>query len=307
MPNRAICLAGGGPAAGLHIGVLKGLEENGIKFNNEGDVWALSCIGAWVGIIYNQATEDREIEETITFFRDVFRDDKSFKSFPANTVFTPDWAGNAEAMLDFLVEPRNYRNSFLPTEIMKSFMQTMAAIRRGSTLRRRTLRYKDRDEEVEDFRDFSEGDFNRWTLNQVLAVNPAVRFLTALLYKSNVHGLSRLYYPDSKFLNDINFTKVRNKKPFIYYNAWNLSEQKLVLFANKDKKALPITDIRHEIEGYKRISAASLCACSALPFIEQTVTIGGDVYCEGALIDTINFRNLLEDNPDLEEIWICRL
>jgi len=307
MPNRAICLAGGGPAAGLHIGVLKGLEENGIKFNNEGDVWALSCIGAWVGIIYNQATEHREIEETITFFRDVFRDDKSFKSFPANTVFTPDWAGNAEAMLDFLVEPRNYRNSFLPIEIMKSFMQTMAAIRRGSTLRRRTLRYKDRDEEVEDFRDFSEGDFNRWTLNQVLAVNPAVRFLTALLYKSNVHGLSRLYYPDSKFLNDINFTKVRNKKPFIYYNAWNLSEQKLVLFANKDKKALPITDIRHEIEGYKRISAASLCACSALPFVEQTVTIGGDVYCEGALIDTINFRNLLEDNKDLDEIWISRL
>src|SRR6266702_1072513 len=147
MPNRAICLAGGGPAAGLHIGVLKGLEENGIKFNNEGDVWALSCIRAWVGIIYNQATEHREIEETITFFRDVFRDDQSSKSFPANPVFPPDWAGNAEAMLDFLVEPRPYRNSFLPIEIMKSFMQTMAAIRRGSTLRRRTLRYKERDEE----------------------------------------------------------------------------------------------------------------------------------------------------------------
>ena len=48
--KRAISLAGGGPAAGLHIGVLKELEKQGKKF----DVWALSCIGAWVGIVYNQ-------------------------------------------------------------------------------------------------------------------------------------------------------------------------------------------------------------------------------------------------------------
>ena len=40
--KRAICLAGGGPAAGLHIGVLQGLKENGIDFDNENSVWALS-------------------------------------------------------------------------------------------------------------------------------------------------------------------------------------------------------------------------------------------------------------------------
>ena len=48
--ERAITLGGGGPAAGLHIGVLEALADAGIKF----DVWALSCIGAWVGIVYNQ-------------------------------------------------------------------------------------------------------------------------------------------------------------------------------------------------------------------------------------------------------------
>src|SRR5262244_718907 len=90
-PKRAICLAGGGPAAGLHIGVLKGLEEGvtgkdgqhySVKFTDESDVWALSCIGAWVGVIYNQAEPDKEIDETTKFFLDVFRNDKSFKSFP---------------------------------------------------------------------------------------------------------------------------------------------------------------------------------------------------------------------------------
>jgi predicted acylesterase/phospholipase RssA len=48
-PKRAITLAGGGPAAGLHIGALTALEEQRIEFQ----VWALSCIGAWVGIVYN--------------------------------------------------------------------------------------------------------------------------------------------------------------------------------------------------------------------------------------------------------------
>ena len=310
-PKRAICLAGGGPAAGLHIGALKGLQEKGIKFNNRDDVWALSCIGAWVGIVYNQAPEGREIEETIKFFWDVFRNDPSFKSFPTNTVFTPDWAGNAEAMLDFLVEPSNYRNAFLPREIMKSFVHTVSAIGRGSAMRRRRRRYGNEEFEEFEFKELSEGDFNRWTLNNVLAVNPAVRFFTAMLYKSKVNGLSRLYYPDSSFLNKIRFDEVRKRKPFIYYNAWNLSRQELVLFANKDKKveAIPIEKSRSKVkvEGYNPIDVASLCACSALPFIEQAVTIGGDIYCEGALIDTVNFQNLLQDHPDLEEIWISRI
>ena len=48
--KRAIALAGGGPAAGLHIGALEALEQHGVTF----DVWSLSCIGAWVGVYYNQ-------------------------------------------------------------------------------------------------------------------------------------------------------------------------------------------------------------------------------------------------------------
>ena len=76
--KRAITLAGGGPAAGLHIGVLERLREAGIKFDNRDDVWALSCIGAWVGLVYNQCDTGKEVEQTYEFFRDgVFRDDES--------------------------------------------------------------------------------------------------------------------------------------------------------------------------------------------------------------------------------------
>jgi hypothetical protein len=61
---------------------------------------------------------------------------------------------------------------------------------------------------------------------------------------------------------------------------------------------------------YLPITRPSLCACSALPYIEQTVKIPndhGNEYSEGALVDTVNFRNLVEDHPDLDEIWVCRI
>ena len=280
-PKRAICLAGGGPAAGLHIGVLQGLKEHGIDFDNENSVWALSCIGAWVGIIYNQAKDGKGLEATQEFFRNVFREDESFRSFPTNTIFSPDWFGYLDAMQDFLCEPQNYRNAFVPRKMMESFLYTLSGLR-----------------DRKNWRHFSEGDFNRWTLNHVLAVHPVSRFLTALIFKSKINGRTKLHYPDSKFLTDIKFERLYEPgKPYIFHNAWNLTKQKLQLFSNWDPEG----------ESYKRITPASLCACSALPLIEQTVQIDGDTYCEGALVDTVNFEELIEDHPDLDEIWISQI
>ena len=287
VPKRAICLGGGGPAVGLHIGALDSLKVHGIEFGNERGVWALSCIGAWAGVLYNQAKAGREIEETYRFFEGIFRDDRSFSSFPTNTVFAPDWAGSAEAMLDYLFDPRNYRNAFLPRHIVHSWMYTL-----GYLGRRRN------------WRKFSEGDFNRWTLNHVLAINPLVRFLTGLLYKSEIDGRSRLFFEDAKFLSDIKFNKLDDAgKPFIFFNAFNFARKDIDLFAN---------DPPHwQGRRHKAITPESLCACSALPFIEQTVQVGGPVYCEGALVDTVNFANLLEEHHTkedlLDEIWINRI
>jgi hypothetical protein len=133
-------------------------------------------------------------------------------------------------------------------------------------------------------------------LDQVLAVHPFSRFLTSLLYLSSVNGLSRIYYPESSLLKAIEFKNLFNHSNlFIYHNAWNLSKRELQLFSNI------------KADGYKDISAQSLCACSALPFIEETVTIDDEVYCEGALIDTVNFSQLIEDHPNLDEIWVSRI
>ena len=109
--ETAIALGGGGPAAGLHIGVLEALADAGIKF----DVWALSCIGAWVGIVDNQSATPLKTKTRpnrhINFSRMAFFETtKSYKRFPINTVFGPDWRSNIQALNNFVTNPDNYKD-----------------------------------------------------------------------------------------------------------------------------------------------------------------------------------------------------
>jgi predicted acylesterase/phospholipase RssA len=272
--KRAITLAGGGPAAGLHIGALKRLKEADIKFK----VWALSCIGAWVGLVYNQCDLGKEVEQTYDFFRNgVFRDDRSYAAFPINTVFGSDNVAVTKAMVEFFIDPKSYQDLWLPDKVMEAAQETLSF--------------------MNDRAKWNQGDFNRWVLNHVLAVNPFVRYWTSMMYLSNLSGLSRIHYPDSTFMKAIKFDRLYEKgKPYIFHNAWNITQKKLELFSNQPEKF-----------NYRPITSASLCACSALPYVEETVEIDGDIYCEGALVDTVNFKNLVEDHPDLDEIWICRI
>jgi predicted acylesterase/phospholipase RssA len=290
--KRAITLGGGGPAAGLHIGVLEALHAADITPKLKFDVWALSCIGAWVGIVYNQCDDGKEVEQTYQFFRDgVFRDDESYERFPINTVFGPDWRSNIKALGEFVTERDNYKDfAWDPYKMMDSFQESMS------------LLFDHLPAPGKKFRKLDEGDFNRWILNQVMAPNPLVRYFTSMMYLSNVTGLSRINYPDSDFMKSIKFEKLFEKeKTFIFHNAWNLNAQKLALFSNH-----PMAKTNKEYRG--PISARTLCACSALPFIEETVEINGVTYCEGALVDTVNFESLIEEHgDDLDEIWVSRI
>jgi len=149
--KRAITLAGGGPAAGLHIGALKRLEEEGITF----DVWALSCIGAWVGLVYNTRDPGKQAQQTYEFFRDgVFRDDVSYSRFPINTVFGTDTASTMKAMFEFWRDPKTYQNLWLPDQIMKAAQDSIKFMSDRSL--------------------WNEGDFNRFILNSVLAPRYAI-------------------------------------------------------------------------------------------------------------------------------------
>jgi predicted acylesterase/phospholipase RssA len=297
MTRRAITLGGGGPAAGLHIGVLDALAKADITF----DVWSLSCIGAWVGIVYNQCDRGEEVEQTYRFFRDrVFRDDEGYKRFPINTVFGPDWRNNFDALNEFVTNPENYKDFQWHPYKMFDYLQDSLAM----------LSNQFPSGDKKGFRKLDEGDLNGWILNQAMAPNPFVRYLTSMMYLSKFNGLSRINYPDSEFMKNIRFERLLGKDQLIFHNAWNLDDQELAFFANHEMKYenQPHQKIKKTYKG--PISARSLCACSALPFIEETVEIDGTTYCEGALVDTVNFEGLIEDEKNgekLDEIWISRI
>ena len=279
--KRAITLGGGGPAAGLHIGILEALQSHPeITF----DVWSLSCIGAWVGIVYNQCVGVNKADQTHQFFKDhVFRDDESYERFPINAVFGTDWFGNARTLMNFVFDVQNYEGVWLPNRMMRAFGETMSML-------------------SDPKQKWDRGDINGWILNQALAPNPFVRYVTSLMYLSGVTGLSKINYPDSSFMKKIKFERLfETGKPLIFHNAFDLDNQELVFFDNNLMKP-------NVAKG--PINASTLCACSALPFVEETVEMNGVTYCEGALVDTVNFEKLLEqyDDPnELDEIWVCRI
>jgi predicted acylesterase/phospholipase RssA len=280
--KRAIALAGGGPAAGLHIGVLAALEEAGVQF----DVFALSCVGAWVGLVYNSRPGPHRAEQTREFFeKHCFRSDASHDWFPINQGFASDFQGMFKAWSDFGRKPGlKWENLVLPLEIQKSLENTWNI---ASSPERWTAR-----------------ELNYWVLNDVLAVHPVARFWTSLVYKSDIKGLSKIYYDDSPALADIFKNKLlfHPKAPRIYHNAWRLPRGKepgkMQLFHNAP---------RTPNGEYMQMNEQSLCACSALPFIEESVEIHGYEYTEGALVDTVNFKNLLRDHSELDEVWVNRI
>jgi predicted acylesterase/phospholipase RssA len=274
--RRAIALGGGGPAVGLGLGALKRLQEAGLTF----DVWSLSCIGAWLGCIYHAAPKGTGVESAETFFRAVGRPDEVYSNFPIPTPFAPDFIGSCFKAAEYLSNPSSYQDLFLPNHLYAS----MLSLRKMVTNPGR----------------WDPSNFNMAMLNDVLAVHPMSRFLVSLIYRTGVTGLARMYYPDhanSGMHFDVEWENLfLPDRPVLYFNAYNLTDQRPELFVNRKNHHL-----------YKPMTMQSLMACSALPYILEPIEIDGKVYCEGATVDTVNFRDLIDNHPDLDEIWVVRI
>lgn len=289
--KRALALAGGGPAAGLHIGALKALEEAGIRF----DVFSLSCVGAWVGIVYNtRPAHDAQgrgpADQTLDFFEKYcFRDDDSYAWFPMNRGFAPDFIALGWALASFPFSKDNDWSKLVPAApaAWAGMLRWLAPFGEG--------------------RWPTQQEFNAGLLNDWLAVNPATRYFTSLAFKSQINGLARIYYQDSHVLEEVfQGDRLAHVGPDIYHNAWRMPTDKepgrIQIFHNRPDRANP----GHK--DYLKIGKKSLCACSALPFIEESVQLDdGYEYTEGALVDTVNFANLLRDHANVDEVWVSRI
>lgn len=272
--KRAISLGGGGPAAGLHLGALKAFHDHDMTF----DVWALSCIGVWVAAIYNSFESETAPRETEAYFREhYFRDDVTYSRFPIAPPFIPDLQGGFNALSKFMTDPSSYENLFAPDAIQKATEHYIQFVSDPSY--------------------WNPNAFNE-LMSDIAAANPLTRYMVSMMWLSNMNGLTGGSHKGPSLSTSFDFEQIyRPDKPFLYHNAWNLAKDKIQLFANR-KQPPP---------HMKSMTKQSMGACSALPFIIQTTEIDGDPYCEGALVRTVDFSDLLEAHPELEEVWIVRI
>jgi predicted acylesterase/phospholipase RssA len=272
--KRALTLAGGGPAVGIGVGVLRALEDfPDITF----DVWSLSCVGAWLGCLYHVSPDrTKKLDYVQNLLQGFFREDKVYDKFPCPTVFLPDLPEMISASMRFMIDPHSYENLVVPSEILKGYQDILDFYLRPSR--------------------WNYGDFCNVMLNSMMAPNPASRFLMSMIYKSDLPGLNKIWYgPEYTLLKSFDMSLLEaDDVPVLYHNAYNVDRQQLELFSNKN--AL-----------YSKITTQTLCACSGLPYILSPVVINGTTYVEGATIDTVGFWHLLKDHPDLDEIWVCRI
>ncbi|MBS1156469.1 MAG: alpha/beta hydrolase [Proteobacteria bacterium] len=84
----------------------------------------------------------------------------------------------------------------------------------------------------------------------------------------------------------IDFAAVPAIEPIFYVNAYNLSTRTMANWTNGE------------------IDPLHLQAALSFPFLYPPTQIGDEFFMEGAVIDCLNFKDLLKNHPDLEEIVV---
>jgi predicted acylesterase/phospholipase RssA len=276
--KRAFGFGGGGPNLGLFIGVMQFLAERGIMPTFK--VVSAACIGAWIAVVYwsKDDTDVERVTHTYNWFKPVFQPKDVHDLFPIPRIFAPDFRGNAKAHFNYLVDPRNLRAAFVPAEMLRVGIDTLGFMMTpGKWL----------DESTRNI-----------LMHQWMGAHPLTRYLVGYEFRTAQTGGARIFYDDSRLLREVTINRLwQPDRPEIRFNAINLTAEggpRMELFTNR-------------VDKYDNIDMRTLCACSALPHIFAPVEVNGDIYCEGATMDTVQFINLLEDHPDLDEVWIIRI
>lgn len=272
--KRAIALSGGGPPVGLQVGALKALDENQIEF----DVFATDCIGSWTACIYNSHQKAKRFKKMKEFYNACFVPDEIFEGFsvPAN-IFVTDYFKDFTIYWQKLFDPATYQGLFLPQHMYEYMLHYLNPINYPKNSVDLSL-----------------------MITKAMSLNPYSRLMFKLFYQSPKTGRSWLLGPENygeDFVGRfIDFENLMTIKSMIYVNAFNLTQKETNLFVNREDHVR-----------YKPISLRALKANSSILGYMQNWDIDGEKYCEGAVADTVNFKDLLRNHPDLNEVWVINI
>ncbi len=270
--KRAIALSGGGPVVGIEIGALKAFEQENIDF----DVYSCACVGSWVGCLYNSLKADTDrLREVEKFFKDeIFIADDVYESFPINyKVFRVDYLSDFQKLMEKIFDVNTYRQLFLPNKLWD-------------------YAWKFINNPPKTMDDYS------YYISEGMALNPLIRLSTELQYKVSKSGVAGLISSGAFVNKFIDFDNLFKSDKIVYLNAYNLSQKQMEIFVNcKDHPK------------YSAMSPDALMAGSSVLHYTENRTIAGKEgkYCEGAVINTIVMDHLLDEHPDLDEIWVVKI
>ncbi len=272
--KRAIALSGGGPPVGTQVGALKALDEFGIEF----DVFSTDCIGSWTACIFNSHPPHKRIEKLEEFYKLCFVKDDIFEGFSVPVdIFVTDYFEELRLMLAKAADLSIYQDLFLPHRIYEYMQHYLNPANFPKSTVDLSL---------------------MWTKG--LSLNPFCRLLFKLMYRTEKSGRSWLLGPGDHGAdivdNYIDFDRLMRIQERIYVNAYNLTQKRIDLFTN-----------RLNPETCKTITLDALKANSSILGYLQNREIDGDKYCEGSVVDTVNFKHLKEHIHDLEEVWVLNI
>jgi predicted acylesterase/phospholipase RssA len=109
----------------------------------------------------------------------------------------------------------------------------------------------------------------------------------ASLSPSGLHAGSWGLCEPTPFIEQvIDFDRLKQVAPYFYLNAYNASKERIDDFAKEE------------------ITPNHFHAALAFPFIYGPYALNGDLYYEGAVVDCLNFKDLIEKHPGLETIVV---
>ncbi|MGB6538604.1 MAG: patatin-like phospholipase family protein [Xanthobacteraceae bacterium] len=109
----------------------------------------------------------------------------------------------------------------------------------------------------------------------------------ATLSPSGLHAGSWGLCQPTPFVEQIiDFARIKHIKPYFYLNAYNASKEIIDDFTKEE------------------ITLEHFHAALAFPFIYGPYRLNGDLYYEGAVVDCLNFKDLVEKHTGLETIVV---
>jgi NTE family protein len=104
---------------------------------------------------------------------------------------------------------------------------------------------------------------------------------------SDVTPMSKGLCAHMPFITDwVDFEKLRGVDFEFYINAYNITDRCMDIFSKKE------------------ITVEHYLACSSFPFIYPPMRMNGKLYFEGAAVDCLNYKSLVEKHPEVDTIVV---